>query len=379
MTIVTCDNGTETNGQTCLNGCSIGTCLTAPAPAACVPNCNCADSIYTDETCSNSCNTGNCTGKKTFTNDNACAVRPGGDCGNFGQSAGASCKNGTGKVETGLCGSKLSLQSSYQCCVSNPVVVVPTCTFTYSGWSDCNPNGTKTRTVVTSSPSGCVGGSQDLSDPCQYTPPAPDYVAPKLNMYVSIMGVRNGGAQCLGNIVLKVNVNEAGEAGQNFENITATKVDSKFSMIKVANDGYQVYEIKNLQLRNTFALNDKIYINITSQSGNHLRLLSTLYGKDGQNKGFPGQDTSEILVSSLTDGKILNLADYPILNGDIGSQGDINKTDGQIDSFDFAWLVNEWGETNSVADLNGDCLVNSFDFVIYKNSATIQMASKSNF
>jgi mono/diheme cytochrome c family protein len=51
-----------------------------------------------------------------------------------------------------------------------------TCTaFTYSTWGACQANGTQTRTILSSSPSGCTGGSPVLSQAC--TPPAPDGAA----------------------------------------------------------------------------------------------------------------------------------------------------------------------------------------------------------
>jgi hypothetical protein len=51
----------------------------------------------------------------------------------------------------------------------------PTCTsFTYSDWSACSSGGTQTRTVASSSPSGCAGGSPVLSQSCTYVPPCDD-------------------------------------------------------------------------------------------------------------------------------------------------------------------------------------------------------------
>ncbi|HEU0054387.1 MAG TPA: hypothetical protein VFQ39_14465, partial [Longimicrobium sp.] len=45
--------------------------------------------------------------------------------------------------------------------------------FTYSAWGTCQPDGTQTRTVATSSPAGCTGGSPGpLTQTCTYTPPA---------------------------------------------------------------------------------------------------------------------------------------------------------------------------------------------------------------
>jgi len=47
-----------------------------------------------------------------------------------------------------------------------------TCTsWVYSGWSTCQSNGIQTRTVTSSSPSGCVGGNPVLTQSCTYTPP----------------------------------------------------------------------------------------------------------------------------------------------------------------------------------------------------------------
>jgi hypothetical protein len=56
---------------------------------------------------------------------------------------------------------------------SAPVDAAPpppaTCTsFTYSAWGACQPSGTQTRTVLTSSPTGCTGGSPVVSQPCTY-------------------------------------------------------------------------------------------------------------------------------------------------------------------------------------------------------------------
>ena len=47
-----------------------------------------------------------------------------------------------------------------------------TCTsFTYSAWSACLSNNTQTRTVASSSPSGCTGGKPVLTQSCTYTAP----------------------------------------------------------------------------------------------------------------------------------------------------------------------------------------------------------------
>jgi hypothetical protein len=45
--------------------------------------------------------------------------------------------------------------------------------FTYSAWGSCQPDGTQTRTVTSSSPEGCTGGSPVLAQSCTYVAPAP--------------------------------------------------------------------------------------------------------------------------------------------------------------------------------------------------------------
>ena len=53
--------------------------------------------------------------------------------------------------------------------INNRIQNTPTCTsFTYSSWRHCSSSGTQTRTVVSSSPSGCSGGNPLLSQSCNY-------------------------------------------------------------------------------------------------------------------------------------------------------------------------------------------------------------------
>ncbi|MBA4371395.1 MAG: hypothetical protein C0402_00890 [Thermodesulfovibrio sp.] len=55
---------------------------------------------------------------------------------------------------------------------SKPAPVVVTCTsFTYSDFAACQSNNTQTRTVVSSSPAGCTGGSPVLTQSCTFVPP----------------------------------------------------------------------------------------------------------------------------------------------------------------------------------------------------------------
>lgn len=48
--------------------------------------------------------------------------------------------------------------------------LAPTCSYTYSAWSACNSYGIQTRTILSSSPSGCVG-TPVVAQSCAYTPP----------------------------------------------------------------------------------------------------------------------------------------------------------------------------------------------------------------
>jgi hypothetical protein len=51
----------------------------------------------------------------------------------------------------------------------NYVAPTPTCeSFTYSDWSDCLSSGKKIRSVISSSPSNCIGGYSQLEDNCSY-------------------------------------------------------------------------------------------------------------------------------------------------------------------------------------------------------------------
>jgi hypothetical protein len=54
--------------------------------------------------------------------------------------------------------------------ITPPIVTTPTCTsFSYSSWDDCNIDGYQTRTVQSSLPSGCTGGTPDTTQACTST------------------------------------------------------------------------------------------------------------------------------------------------------------------------------------------------------------------
>jgi mono/diheme cytochrome c family protein len=63
-----------------------------------------------------------------------------------------------------------------QACTYVPPVV--TCTaFNYSAWGTCSASGTQTRTVTSSVPAGCTGGTQVLSQTCTPPPVACTYTS----------------------------------------------------------------------------------------------------------------------------------------------------------------------------------------------------------
>jgi hypothetical protein len=68
------------------------------------------------------------------------------------------------------------ISSSPTGCAGTPVLsqsctnVPPVCSYTYSAWGACDSTGTQTRTVASSSPAGC-SGTPVLSQSCTYTPP----------------------------------------------------------------------------------------------------------------------------------------------------------------------------------------------------------------
>ncbi|RJO60410.1 hypothetical protein C4544_05055 [candidate division WS5 bacterium] len=52
--------------------------------------------------------------------------------------------------------------------------------FTYTAWSECQPSGKKTRSVISSIPTGCSGGKQpEIEQVCTYNPANPAYNIPK--------------------------------------------------------------------------------------------------------------------------------------------------------------------------------------------------------
>ena len=104
------------------------------------------------------------------------APPPGATCTAFTYSAWGACQPDGTQTRT------VATSSPSGCTGGTPVTTqactyvppVTTCTsFTYSAWGACQSNGTQTRTVATSAPTGCTGGTPVTSQSCTYTAPNP--------------------------------------------------------------------------------------------------------------------------------------------------------------------------------------------------------------
>ena len=89
------------------------------------------------------------------------------NCGKARRDAGKTTTSDAGSIPTSDAGSTTTDAGSPP--TPDAGSTPPTCTsFTYSAFGPCQPNGTQTRTVVTSSPAGCTGGTPVLTQTCTY-------------------------------------------------------------------------------------------------------------------------------------------------------------------------------------------------------------------
>ena len=96
------------------------------------------------------------------------------NCTSFAYSAWGTCQSDGTQTRT-------MTSSSPAGCTGGTPVLSQTCTyvppvlactsFTYSAWGACQSNSTQARTISTSSPAGCTGGTPVLSQACTYVPP----------------------------------------------------------------------------------------------------------------------------------------------------------------------------------------------------------------
>ncbi|HPT66252.1 MAG TPA: dockerin type I domain-containing protein [Candidatus Woesebacteria bacterium] len=264
--------------------------------------------------------------------------------------------------------------AGFVCGAPTPVTPVTPTSVCISGNQKCTAtnkyftcNSGQWSTSTTNCPSGQICTNDAIgTNVCRAT----DYTAPSLNLFFAVSGVKAVNP-CFGDLSFKVNVAKDGQDGMT-GNVTATVVANKFNSL-----GDQVFKISNFALDNTYALTDKIKVFVSGK-----KTLATLYGKNNQVGGFGALNSSQILVSSLSNGAILDFSGYPVLNGDVGQVGQLGVQDGVVNAADFGHMKNQWGKTcsdgqNLEADLNGDCRVDTFDLQILKNANAEQYAQKT--
>ena len=78
----------------------------------------------------------------------------------------------------------------------------PTCIYTYSDWEACQTDNTQSRTVLTTTPEGCVG-TPELSRSCDYVPPS-DGSSILITKYAQRSQI-NSGAQAIFDITIENN------------------------------------------------------------------------------------------------------------------------------------------------------------------------------
>ncbi len=102
-------------------------------------------------------------------------------CTAFTYSAWGACQSNGSQARTVLTSSPSGCTggspATSQACTYVPPTPATCTAFTYSAWGACQSNGTQTRAVASSSPSGCMGGSPATSQACTYVPPVLDGAA----------------------------------------------------------------------------------------------------------------------------------------------------------------------------------------------------------
>jgi pimeloyl-ACP methyl ester carboxylesterase len=110
-------------------------------------------------------------------------------------------------------------------CDGNPTLkeactyVPPVCTtWEYGEWTTCNPTGTQTRVVTSASPTFCVGGSPVVSQSCTYIPPDADKdgVEDTLDACPSVAGVKTSDPSTNGCLKLVVSSKKTYDWGSGY-------------------------------------------------------------------------------------------------------------------------------------------------------------------
>ncbi len=95
-------------------------------------------------------------------------------CTSFGYSAWGTCQSDNTQTRTVTSSSPTGCTGgspvTTQACIYVPPVTACT-SFGYSAWGTCQSSNTQTRTVTSSSPTGCTGGSPVTTQACTYVPP----------------------------------------------------------------------------------------------------------------------------------------------------------------------------------------------------------------
>lgn len=91
------------------------------------------------------------------------------NCGKARRDAGKTTTSDAGATPTSDAGTTTKDAGSTPAPTVDAGATPTTCTsFTYSAFGACQPNGTQTRTVLSSSPAGCTGGTPVLTQTCTY-------------------------------------------------------------------------------------------------------------------------------------------------------------------------------------------------------------------
>jgi len=290
----------------------------------------------------------------------------------------------------------------------------PTCTsFIYSAWSPstCPSNQTQTRTILTSSPSGCEGGNPILTQSCTYTPP-PTSTLTALKILTPI--TTDGNMESVWNQANSVT----------FSNTAKSNNTVKVSTLYDNNNLYFAYQVtdSNLEAVNTSIYQDdgaEIYIdtqnnksttmdsndyhfltninNLTSNTSITAKTTTTSTGYTQEIKIpfstlniIPSNQTLGLLLanndrdnssSSQFDWlNLINTGSYsrPNLWGNLtlSSQtvgilstlpGDLDKN-GSVNTLDWSIMNAAWGTADATADINNDGVVNTIDFSILNSN-----------
>ena len=155
---------------------------TATALASCTPSGGTCTATFTINSGTASAGTypititgtsGSVTKTTTFTLTTSSSVPP--TCASWTYSAWspATCPSSETQSRTILTSSPSSCTGGTPVLTQSCTYVAPTCTsWTYSAWGTCQSNNQQSRTILTSSPSSCTGGTPVLTQSCTYAVPS---------------------------------------------------------------------------------------------------------------------------------------------------------------------------------------------------------------